>query len=277
MTECEKVIVNQLIENNVVKSCIRYIDDTLLVLRKRYIDIALNEFNSFNENLKFTVDTFENCVPHFLDIEICPNGLRIYHKNTQTGQYTNIESFTLWKWKTSWITSLTIRAKRICTRNHLNQEINLIKHYAAWNGFPKRIANSIINTNKSKKANADSVKIFFNLNYSGETAERMVKSSRKSSRKYIEVSNEKLMFVIHYKTTKMSFFTNTKDKTPSLSQSSVVYKFTCPGCSCNYTVKPPNSGHLRVLTKVSAIRRCPLYRGFSKNRNFVRFWLLYSI
>ena len=31
------------------------------------------------------------------------------------------------------------------------------------------------------------------------------------------------------------------------------------------TVKPPNSGHLRVLTKVSAIRRCPLYRGFSKN------------
>ena len=97
MTECEKVIVNQLIENNVVKSCIRYIDDTLLVLRKRYIDIALNEFNSFNENLKFTVDTFENCVPHFLDIEICPNGLRIYHKNTQTGQYTNIESFTLWK------------------------------------------------------------------------------------------------------------------------------------------------------------------------------------
>ena len=32
------------------------------------------------------------------------------------------------------------------------------------------------------------------------------------------------------------------------------------------TVKPPNSGHLRVLTKVSAIRRCPLHRGFSKNR-----------
>ena len=43
------------------------------------------------------------------------------------------------------------------------------------------------------------------------------------------------------------------------------------------TVKPPNSGHLRVLKKVSAIRRCPLYRGFSKNRNFVLFWLLYSI
>ena len=35
----------------------------------------------------------------------------------------------------------------------------------------------------------------------------------------------------------MSFFINTKDETPSLSQSSVVYQFTCPGCSCNYIAK----------------------------------------
>ena len=55
----------------------------------------------FNKNLKFTTDSFENCVPQFLDTEICPNGLGIYHKNTQTGQYTNIEFFTSWKWKKS--------------------------------------------------------------------------------------------------------------------------------------------------------------------------------
>ena len=90
MTECEKAIVNQLIENNIVKFYIRYVDDTLLVLREKDIDIVLNRFNSFNKNLQFTVDTFENCVPHFLDIEICPNVLGMYHKNTQIGQYTNI-------------------------------------------------------------------------------------------------------------------------------------------------------------------------------------------
>ena len=58
MTECEKVIVNQLIENNIVKFYIRYVDVTLLVLKKKDIDIVLNKFNSFNKNLKFTVDTF---------------------------------------------------------------------------------------------------------------------------------------------------------------------------------------------------------------------------
>ena len=160
----------------------------------------------------------------------------------------------MWKWKTSWITSLTIRAKRICSRYHLNQEINLIKDYAAWNGFPKRIANSIIkralqannsNTTRSKKANADSEKIFFNLNYSGEIAERMVKSCiKKLYRSFKREVNVK--FVTHYKTTKMSFFTNTKDKTPSLNQSSVVYQFTCPGCSCNYIGKTERTLHERT-------------------------------
>ena len=55
MTECEKVIVNQLFQNNFVNFYIRYVDDTLLVLRKKDTDIALNKFNSFNKNLKFTV------------------------------------------------------------------------------------------------------------------------------------------------------------------------------------------------------------------------------
>ena len=45
-----QVIVNQLIENNIVKFYIRYVDDTLLVPRKKDIDIVLNNFNSFNKN-----------------------------------------------------------------------------------------------------------------------------------------------------------------------------------------------------------------------------------
>ena len=96
-TECEKVIINQLIEKNIVKFCIRYVDDTSLVIRKKDIDIILNKLNTLNKNLNFTIDTFENCLPDFLDIEICPNRLAIYHKNIQTGQQTNIKSLKMWK------------------------------------------------------------------------------------------------------------------------------------------------------------------------------------
>ena len=33
--------------------------------------------NGFDKNLKFTVDLFENEVPHFLDLEMSPDGISI--------------------------------------------------------------------------------------------------------------------------------------------------------------------------------------------------------
>ena len=146
MKECEKVIVNQLIESNIVEFYIRYVNDTLLVLRKKDIDVVLTlmSFNSFNKQFKiYSWYSWKLCAP-LSGHNICPNRLIICHENTQTGQYTNIQFFTLWKRKTLWITLLTIRAKQICSQNYLNQEINQIKDYIALIGFPKRIANSII-------------------------------------------------------------------------------------------------------------------------------------
>ena len=96
--------------------------------------------------MKFTIDTFENNVPHFLDIEICPDRLCIYHKHTQTGLYAHITSYTsytLWRSKTSWIRSVAITAKKICSANFFNDEIKLIKRYTAWNGYPRNVVNFV--------------------------------------------------------------------------------------------------------------------------------------
>ena len=83
ITECEKVIVDKLMKKKVFVFYTRYVDDTFLIIKKKDINV-LNQFNSFDENLKFTINTFEKSVPHFL--YICPNGLAIYHKQIQTGQ-----------------------------------------------------------------------------------------------------------------------------------------------------------------------------------------------
>jgi DNA-directed RNA polymerase subunit M/transcription elongation factor TFIIS len=49
----------------------------------------------------------------------------------------------------------------------------------------------------------------------------------------------KCNFIINWKTTNSNSFLSNKDKTPAKYQSSVVYKFTCPGCKktdrCFYT------------------------------------------
>ena len=179
-TECEKVIVDKLMKEKVIMFNTRYVEDTLFIIGKKDINYVLNQFNNFDKNLKFTIDTFENSVPHFLDIEICPNGLGIYHKHTQTGQYVHITSYILWRSKTSLIRSLVIRAKKICSANYFNHEIQLIKRYATWNGYPGNVLSGIRkhalrnndNNDTFNDNDIDAVRIYIKIKYSGETADR---------------------------------------------------------------------------------------------------------
>lgn len=64
----------------------------------------------------------------------------------------------------------------------------------------------------------------------------MIKLLRKLH-KCLKKGKNVVEFLIFYKTSKLSFFTNTKDKTPFFYQSSVLYKFVCPGCRPSYIGK----------------------------------------
>ena len=47
----------------------------------------------------------------------------------------------------------------------------------------------------------------------------------------------RVKFAVIYNTTKLSFYTNTKDRIDKLAHSYIVYKFCCPGCSKSYIGK----------------------------------------
>ena len=51
------------------------------------------------------------------------------------------------------------------------------------------------------------------------------------------IREKPVKFKLLYDTTKLEFFTNTKDRTPLLNNSYVVYEFKCPGCGSNYIGK----------------------------------------
>ena len=104
-----------------IKVYYRYVDDTLLVVKLQNVRRIHKLFNSFDENLKFTVDLFENEVPHFLDLEISLDGIMIYSKDTNTGLYVNCTSFVPWTHRTAWIRILVTRAFKICLNNKLSQ------------------------------------------------------------------------------------------------------------------------------------------------------------
>ena len=59
MTELENKVVKPLMNDGTIKFYCRYVDDTLLVVKPQDVN---------RKNLQFTVDLFENGVPHFLEI-----------------------------------------------------------------------------------------------------------------------------------------------------------------------------------------------------------------
>ena len=94
LTEFENMIVKPLIETSVLKCYCRYVDDTLVMIKKDKIQHVLNSFNSFDKNLRFTVDTFDNGNIHFLDIKILNNGeTDIYIKDISTRLYVQYHSY----------------------------------------------------------------------------------------------------------------------------------------------------------------------------------------
>ena len=57
--------------------------------------------------------------------------------------------------RSSWVRALIDRVHRICTPNKIKTEFKLIRKFLSWNGFPKRIANLLIDrftTNAQNRA-----------------------------------------------------------------------------------------------------------------------------
>ena len=76
------------------------------MVKDKDITYIHKRLNSFDENIKFTVDTFPDRKAHFLDIKVDKNYTDIYYKDTHTGQYTSFHSQIPWRLKTAWIKAL---------------------------------------------------------------------------------------------------------------------------------------------------------------------------
>ena len=157
MNGLEDVIIKPLTTDGTINFYSRFVGDTSLVMKPENVSQVHKALNNFGNNLRFTVDMFQNEAPHFLDLELSPDGITIFQKETNTGLYVNFTNFVPWTYRTSWIRSLVTRASRICSTNKLLFEINNIKRFASWNDFPKSVANSIINkTLNTPSVTADS-------------------------------------------------------------------------------------------------------------------------
>ena len=117
------------------------------------VDKILKAFNSIHNNLRFTVDKFENEDVHFLDLRIMNNGeINIYVKDTNIGLYINYNSYEPWHTKTAWIRVPYDGAHKICSNDNLfHKQVAHIKKLMSWNAYPHYVRNKIIKRLERKK------------------------------------------------------------------------------------------------------------------------------
>ena len=65
---------------------------TLCSLLKEKTNFIPQKFISFDKSFKLTINTFEQCFPHFQNFKIFQNGQGNFQKHTKYDQYTNITS-----------------------------------------------------------------------------------------------------------------------------------------------------------------------------------------
>ena len=229
ISELENKVIKPLINDGNINFYCQYVEDTILVVKPHDLRRIHKLLKSFDKNLKFTVDLFENEVPHFLDLEISPDGISIYRKDTNTGLYVNYTSFVLWTHRIAWIRSLVTPALKICSSNKLSQELTLIKKSVSSRDFPKYIFNRIFrktlqahdDTSQPNRAakQKESVVTYFRFPYSGDKGFQLLKSCIRKIK--VNCKNDQpVVFKILY-VCKMEFFCNTKDRTHIINQSFV--------------------------------------------------------
>ena len=237
MTQMESEIVKPLETKGVIKHYMRYVDDTLLLIKPENIETVLRKFNSFHKNLHFTVDTFDGGDIHFLDLKIEGIETDVYHKPTHTGQYFDFTSQTPWNLKTAWVKALVNKAKKICsTPQNFNRQLNKIKKFLAWNNYPIYIVKAFLKRQLKDKPEKqpephDLIKIYLKVPYLGKQGKQLVTMLARKLHRYLK-PNIKLIKL--FNTKKANMFCPTKDKVTKEQKANVIYKIICPSCNNVY-------------------------------------------
>jgi hypothetical protein len=216
----------------------RYVDDCFLVVSNEVdVSLLLDAFNKAHENIKFTLEEEKAGRLPFLDV-LCmreENGTvrtRIYRKTTWTGLYMSFFSFCPRKYKAALIKTLAHRARRICSPEWLETEINLVRECLISNGYPPFFVERYLNCPPIKDTDPISVaekkKIFMKIPYIGENGTKFFMQSFRKILRDFPAAEAKVVF-----STQRIPVPPLKDRMPLTAQCNVIYSFVC-SCGSSY-------------------------------------------
>ena len=141
----EQKIVKKYIKNHKILYYVRFVDDCLLILRKRSQKQILQEFNNFDKDLNWTVEEMKNGSLTFLDtnIKLEDSTLNLYQhrKPNSSDSLTNYKYAVAPKAYKIGLISGEIHRANNCTSTDgaLNEALNNLETILIKNSYPKKL------------------------------------------------------------------------------------------------------------------------------------------
>ena len=116
--------------------------------------------------------------------------------------------------------------------------------------------------------------IFCRILYAGAQGDRLLKNLTKKLKRII--SNKPVILKNIYKTTKMSYYYNTKDRIPDYLKSHVVHECCCLACNADYIGKTDQSLGTQIKERCGLEKNSPIFNHFAECNLYQYALTLYS-
>ncbi|XP_063682646.1 uncharacterized protein LOC134817434 [Bolinopsis microptera] len=217
-----------------------FVDDGLGSFRDRnHAESFLTFLNSLTEDLNFTQEhpSTDGTIP-FLDVLIHPDkSTSVYRKPTHTNLYTKYSSCTTNSSKNAVIRSLTRRAHNICSPQHLDDELQTVRHVCLQNGFPPHRITTIMDEVQRKFTNPSRHQSLASFNR--QTREHALSVSLpfhpSLSKPISKILGQHDIKVTHSSATSLrNLLTKTKTTPPTHLTPNTIYEISCSQCPSKY-------------------------------------------
>ena len=127
------------------------------------------------------------------------------------------------------------RANKICSsKKSFLKQVDKIKTFRSWNGYPSHVCNSLIKRlktnqqrNKTKKEEGNTKIIWLQFPYLGKNGETLLTSLKQKIKRCLK---EDVKFITSYNTKKITMLYSAKSKAKVTQKANIVYDTQCPAC-----------------------------------------------
>ena len=223
-------------------------------------------FNGRHSNINFTIEHEVDGRLSFLDCSVqrCRNKFTssVYRKPTFPGLGISFFSFCSFRFEINSIKTLLFRAYNLSANYHLmHLEFDFLRNFFVSNGFPLNLVESQISKFLSKRF-SDTTSLtnakpnfYISIPYFGSQSEKLSRELSRLLSKYIPHYN---FIIIQVNRHKIGSLFNYKDRLPSFMRSSLVYRFSCARCACEYVGSTTRLLHTRVCEHIGKSHRTGL-------------------